>query len=136
MLLRFFVHIKSNNMKHILTLILVIASLCTQAQEMLGISNSNFAGNMGMGMNPASMLLMPYRWELNLISGDLFLENNYVRYPKSRLVSTAEAQITLPHGGVLDDYSESPKNAHARTFLRMPSFIFGLSKHYKSLQIN
>ncbi|MBK5285160.1 MAG: hypothetical protein JJE25_07125 [Bacteroidia bacterium] len=111
-------------MKRILTVIIMSISFGAQAQEMLGIANSNFAGNMGMGLNPASMLLMPYRWEFNLISGDIFLENNYVRYPKSRIMSTNEAQIPLPHGGVIDDFSSSPKNAHVRTFLRLPSFIF------------
>jgi hypothetical protein len=111
-------------MKRILTLIILCISLSAHAQEMLGIANSNFAGNMGMGLNPASMLLMPYRWELNLISGDIFLENNYVRYPKSRIMSTTEGQVPLPHGGLLDNYSSSLKNAHVRTFLRLPSFIF------------
>ena len=111
-------------MKHILTLIIVVAAFGAQAQEMLGIANSNFAGSMGMGLNPASMLLMPYRWEANLISGDIFLENNYVRYPKSRLTSTPETSIPTPHGGMLDNYSLSPKNAHVRTFLRLPSFIY------------
>lgn len=111
-------------MKRYLTLIIVVTSLSTNAQEMLGIANSNFAGNMGMGLNPSSMLLMPYRWELNLISGDIFFENNYVSYPKNRLTSTSEGQVTLPHGGLLDNYTSSPKNAHVRTFLRLPSFIF------------
>ncbi|HLG34946.1 MAG TPA: hypothetical protein VI757_08715 [Bacteroidia bacterium] len=111
-------------MKRFLILILFVISAGANAQEMLGIANSNFAGNMGMGLNPASMLLMPYRWELNLISGDLFLENNYVAYPKNRIIPTSEGQVTLPHGGFLDSYSLTPKNAHARTFLRLPSFIY------------
>jgi hypothetical protein len=111
-------------MKQYLTLLLVIISLGSNAQEMLGIANSNFAGNMGMGLNPSSMLLMPYRWELNLISGDIFLENNYVSYPKSRIIATSEGQVPLPHGGLIDSYTMSPKNAHVRTFLRLPSFIF------------
>jgi hypothetical protein len=111
-------------MKQYLTLMIVIASLSANAQEMLGIANSNFAGNMGMGLNPSSMLLMPYRWELNLISGDIFLENNYVSYPKNQIISTPEGQVPLPHGGLLDSYTSSPKNAHARTFLRLPSFIY------------
>jgi hypothetical protein len=111
-------------MKQFLTLILFAFSLSASAQEMLGIANSNFAGNMGMGLNPSSMLLMPYRWELNLISGDIFLENNYVSYPKSRIISTPEGQVALPHGGLIDSYTMSPKHAHVRTFLRLPSFIF------------
>lgn len=92
---------------------------------MLGIANSNFAGNMGMGMNPTSMLLMPYRWELNIISGDIFAENNYIRYPKNQLMGSSEGSVTpLPHGGLLDTYSPAPKNAHERLFMRLPSFIY------------
>jgi len=112
-------------MKRFLFISILVSSLAAQGQVMLGIANSNFAGNMGMGLNPSSMLLMPYRWEVNLISGDIFLENNYVRYPKDQMMGSSEGTSSpLPHGGLLDNYSSDPKNAHARVFMRLPSFIY------------
>lgn len=39
---------------------------------MNGIAHSNFAGNMGIEMNPASIATMPYRFEFNILSGDVF----------------------------------------------------------------
>jgi len=112
-------------MKRLLFISILISSITAQGQVMLGIANSNFAGNMGMGLNPASMLLMPYRWEANIISGDIFLENNYVRYPKQQVMASTEGTTTtLPHGGLLDTYTSTPKNGHAHTFLRLPSFIY------------
>src|SRR5258705_1361330 len=112
-------------MKRLLFILIIITSYAAQGQVMLGIANSNFAGNMGMGLNPTSMLLMPYRWEANIISGDIFLENNYVRYPKDQIMGSTEGTTSpLPHGGLLDDYTSTPKNAHVHTFLRLPSFIY------------
>ncbi len=111
-------------MKRLLFISILIASLAANGQVMLGIANSNFAGNMGMGLNPTSMLLMPYKWEVNVISGDIFLENNYVRYPKDQMMGSTEGTTPLPHGGLLDDYSSTPKSAQVHTFLRLPSFIY------------
>lgn len=112
-------------MKRLLIISAFISSFAAHGQFMLGIANSNFAGNMGMGLNPSSMLLMPYQWELNIISGDIFVENNYLSYPKSQVMASTEGTTaTLPHGGFLDHYNSDYKNAHARVFLRLPSFIY------------
>lgn len=112
-------------MKRVLIIFLALYSFAAQGQVMLGIANSNFAGNMGMGLNPTSMLLMPYRWEANLISGDIFFENNYLRYPKSQVMGSTEGTTsTLPQGGLLDSYTSTPKHAHSHIFLRLPSFIY------------
>src|SRR5436189_3275973 len=112
-------------MKRLLFISILVSSLATQEQVMLGIANSNFAGNMGMGLNPTSMLLMPYKWEFNLISGDIFVDNNYLSYPKAQVMGSTEGTAAaLPHGGFMDNYTSAPKNAHSRLFLRLPSFIY------------
>lgn len=111
-------------MKRLLFISILAFSLAAQGQVMLGIANSNFAGNMGMGLNPTSMLLMPYKWEANIVSGDIFLENNYVRYPKDQMMGSTEGNAILPHGGFIDSYTPTPKNAYVHTFLRLPSFIY------------
>ena len=53
-----------------------------KAQEMWGISNSNYAGNMGIFLNPSSIVGAPYKYDINIIALDVFLQNNYVYVPK------------------------------------------------------
>jgi hypothetical protein len=65
-----------------LLLLMVIPS--SHAQEMWGISNSNYAGNMGIFLNPSTIVHAPYRYELNLIAFDGFAENNYFFSPRDR----------------------------------------------------
>ena len=55
----------------------------SDAQEMWGISNSNFAGAMGMELNPATMVGAQYRWEVHLFSADAFMMNNYMYLRKN-----------------------------------------------------
>ncbi|MBK7851504.1 MAG: hypothetical protein IPJ66_10310 [Bacteroidetes bacterium] len=37
---------------------------------MWGISNSNYSGNMGIFLNPATIVGAPYKYEFNIIAGD------------------------------------------------------------------
>jgi hypothetical protein len=53
------------------------------AQEMWGISNSNFSGNMGIFLNPTTIVGAPYQYEINIIALDVFAENTYIYFPQS-----------------------------------------------------
>lgn len=94
------------------------------AQEMLGISNSNFAGNMGMGLNPSLFVGSPYRHEFNAISGDLFIDNDYVYLQKrsSPIVSSINGEA-IPEERIKDYYDSDNKSAYGNVFLRGPSYI-------------
>jgi hypothetical protein len=88
------------------------------AQEMWGAANSNFSGNMGMGLNPASMVASPYSSEFNLLSGDLTVQNNYI-YIRKRSSGNAEGKDNRTG----DYYTPSDKNGYGHINLRGPSFI-------------
>jgi len=106
--------------------ILVLAStgLSASAQEMFGISNSNFAGNMGMGLNPSLFIGSPYLYEINAISGDLFIDNDYIYIKRrSSLLMKSLQGETVPEENVLDYYDGKTKNAYGNVFLRGPSYI-------------
>lgn len=109
---------------HALNLVLCILCLNGFAQEMWGIANSNYAGNMGMGLNPATMVGMPYGNEFNLISGDIFYQNNYIYFPKKKLspIDVISGE-NIPHNRYGDYYTYEPKEGYANLFLRGPSFI-------------
>lgn len=68
----------------LLFLIAVLLPTIANAQEVWGISNSNYAGNMGIFLNPSTIVHAPYRYELNLIAFDAFAENNYFYSPRDR----------------------------------------------------
>jgi len=110
--------------KFLLVVLFVLAFKPSRAQEMLGISNSNFAGNMGMGLNPSLFVGSPYLYEWNFISGDLFVDNDYVYLPKrTSLLGASIRGESIPQEDVLDYYTTPPKNAYANIFLRGPSYI-------------
>ena len=48
------------------------------AQERYGLSNSLYAGENGIWLNPASMVNSPFKWDLNILSLDIYTDNNYL----------------------------------------------------------
>ncbi len=65
-----------------LTLLFLLITLSAKSQEMLGIANSNYAGVTGINLNPSSMVGCRLVYDVNIIGGDLFVENNYVYMPR------------------------------------------------------
>jgi len=94
------------------------------AQEMTGISHSNFSGNMGMHFNPSLFVGSPYLYEFNILSGDIFIDNNYM-YRKR--LSERFDDVDNSDGsndsqiGTYDD--ESVMNGYSSILLRGPSYI-------------
>lgn len=91
---------------------------------MLGISNGNYAGNSGMAMNPTAMMLMPYKWEVQILSFDLSVENNFIGMPKKRLFSSSESVNNQPYGGLNFYTNSSDKSANAHFALGLPAIIY------------
>jgi hypothetical protein len=68
---------------HRIILIIVfifIAVSFSKAQEMWGISNSNFAGNMGIFLNPTTIVGAPYNYEINLAAIDIYADNSNIYF--------------------------------------------------------
>ena len=66
------------------------------AQELWGYANSNYSGIMGLHLNPAKILGVPYQWEVNVIGADVFYDNNYVYLPK---LSDVTAKTSVDENG-------------------------------------
>ncbi len=95
-----------------------------KAQEMWGIANSNFAGNMGVELNPASIAFMPYDYEINIISGDIFFWNDYLymkpgSFPIGRIMKGETKQ-----GNWSDHYDNKDKNAYGNLLLKGPAIVY------------
>jgi len=61
---------------------LVVLLLCTwqslsYAQEQLGLRLDNYSGINATLFNPAAHTMMPFSWDLNLVEGSQFIDNNY-----------------------------------------------------------
>ncbi len=110
-------------MKRLLLIFCMLLYHFSNAQEMWGIANSNFAGSAGMNLNPASMMLMPYTWEANIITANISVQNNYLAFSRTKSTTTAEGTPD-PHGGLVDYYTSNDKSANAHVMLKLPSFIF------------
>jgi hypothetical protein len=105
-------------------LVFFMVSGSVSAQEMLGISNSNFSGNMGMSMNPSLFVGSPYHSEFNYISGDFFVDNDYAYLKKrSSLFSKSVNGESIPEEQFGDYYTTEPKNAYGSVNVRGPSYI-------------
>src|SRR5690242_4313789 len=115
----------------ILLAALVSSSSGLFAQENWGASNSNFAGIMGLGLNPSSIVDAPYSSELGILSLDIFASNNYVYLKKGYGVfnSTAPAEGSSDHGNTGDYYTADPlKKAYIAQYLWLPSYIRNYGK--------
>ncbi|MBK7856370.1 MAG: hypothetical protein IPJ79_17085 [Bacteroidetes bacterium] len=53
------------------------------AQDMLGIRNSNYAGVTGLDLNPASIVDSRLKFDFNLVTMGVVLDNNYLLSQKT-----------------------------------------------------
>lgn len=107
-----------------LFILLFFCSISVRAQEMWGISNSNFAGNMGIFINPSSIVGAPYRNEINFLAGDFYVENSYVYFPASTRIIPRALFGTVPSGKLYKyDNSLSRQKGFAHALIIGPSYI-------------
>lgn len=65
-------------MKYFLAILLATLSFCSiSAQEELGLRLETYAGVSSLALNPAGNLNNPLKWDVNLVGGGIFIENNY-----------------------------------------------------------
>jgi hypothetical protein len=83
----------------------IVLTLQLQAQEQLGIQTSNFAGINGTILNPAAHSTTPFRWDINLVGGGLFIDNNYafLRNTSIPYLLRNQDDINFVHGPDIDD---------------------------------
>lgn len=112
-----------------LLLVILLRSHLANAQEMWGISNSNYAGNMGIFLNPSSIVGAPYKYEINLIALDVFLQNNYVYVPKKDgIILNAITGNVGDENIAQDNYDGRNTNAFGHLLLIGPSYIRNLDE--------
>ncbi len=97
------------------------------AQEMWGYANSNYAGVMGLHLNPAGIVGVPYEYEVNILAGDIFYDNNYLYLPKISDLKTKTSTTgdgTTTNETTFVEYKNSiNRHAYVNGLLLGPSYI-------------
>jgi hypothetical protein len=124
----------------LLLFLTAIAPLAGQAQNMLGLTTSRYAGTNATYLNPSSAANSPYRHYVNLATVNVHVDNNYVRYRApysilSVLSGTVPRQFYLPNGSLdfRPDYTEEildgqPKNGNLWGDGRGPAVMLPIGK--------
>jgi len=94
------------------------------AQEMWGISNSNFSGSMGIGLNPSTIVAAPYKYEFNFLGADIFAENTYIYVPQRHhaLINGLKGKSSNEKD-FWDIYTDQPQKAYAHATVLGPAYI-------------
>jgi hypothetical protein len=103
--------------------LLLIVALKSNAQEMWGMANSNYAGNFAIDLNPASMAFSPIKYELNVLSGNVTFQNNYLYLPKGNMSIGKFFKADFFNYEWQDRYTTENKNAYVHGMVKGPSFF-------------
>lgn len=96
---------------------------------MQGMVNSNYSGTSGVLLNPSSFSDSKLYFDLSLVTGDIFFQNNYIYVPKSDYYLgyffRRNAQFPKQPNGksVLDHFQGQYKSGFANVRLNGPSFM-------------
>jgi hypothetical protein len=123
--------------KSFVVILLVFGIKSLDAQEMLGIVNSRYAGITGSVINPAVTVTSPFYIDINLAAADFFAENNYVylakeEYRFSRFFSKNPDYPTHGMDNTMiayDYYNTKDKKAFTSERLIGPSVAVTVGRH-------
>lgn len=117
-------------------LMLFMFGVVANAQEMWGIVNSNFAGSNGVLLNPSSIVSSKLYLDINLVTADIFADNNYAYIHASdySLTKFMNADPQWPKYGpdsmAVDRYTGTNlKNAYVSVLAKGPSFMLARGRH-------
>lgn len=107
------------------------------AQEQLGLRTENYAHLTGMALNPAAPSTSPVRWQFNLASGGVFVENNFGFLSNTNLfhllrntdnvVSDLERNdIPTTDNEIIADFYNNQTSKYASAFINMMGPAFGI----------
>jgi len=132
-------------MRHLL-LVLPLGLCCffVNAQEQLGLRTHPYAGINAALLNPAAPASSPFSWDVNLLEGAYFMENNYAFLRNTRLGDLLKADAeteffsvpdlpedaNLPEGSILVDFYSGARKRFAQinSSVMGPSFFFRIGE--------
>ena len=126
--------------KIFITTAAILAFANLQAQDMMGIRNSNYAGLTGLDLNPASIVDSRVKLDVNLLTIGLSLDNNYLYIPKDSLkfMGIKNMVKVVDEKRYLDKYefNGGDKLMWAATTIQGPSVMVNLGNHSFAFSYN
>ena len=123
----------------------LLVSTALFSQEQLGLRLENYAGVSSLALNPAGNLTNPLKWDVNLIGGGLFVENNYAFIQNTGLLDllktkggtsfvlagSLEGQAPS-NAKLVDFFTNQPnrRNVTTSVFLAGPSAAFRIGERH------
>jgi len=134
----------------LLSFILCCCSFMCLGQEQLGLRTENYAGVNSIFLNPANNLTTPFQWDINLVAGGQFIDNNFGGFRNASIgdLISAREEVFLatdfpsdqqfPAGAVVFDFNEpgDDKFASVATIVTGPAFMLNFEKHSFGLFTN
>jgi hypothetical protein len=104
---------------------------------MWGVVNSNFSGSNGVLLNPSSIVTSKLYMDINLVTADIFVDNNYAYihgedYSLTKyLTKNPEWPKYGPDEMAFDHYTNKmpAKDAYINVFAKGPSFMLSRGRH-------
>lgn len=116
---------------------LILLARTVPAQEMFGPAYSNYAGQMGIATNPASIVGAPYRWEIHLVSADFSVLNNFMYLRgNSKLVRKSLKGEVIDEERMTNRTNSKLKFAYSSDFLKYPAFTYSGKKFAAALNVS
>lgn len=110
-----------------LTTAVLICILSAQAQENLGIANSNYAGTDGVYINPSSIVDSKVFLDIRIVGASAFLHNNYIYLPKEDFYFPRDIGKAFPEP--LDKYNGRNKYGYMDVAAHLPAFTLSIGDH-------
>ncbi len=118
----------------LISLLFFAGGFALKAQNYLGYSSSNYAGVHGLEVNPASIVDNRFMIDINLVSVDFSLFNNYIGLRRS-LIKDARNGNVDDQGDFRDTYlfedfdgvNGSDKNIYMNALINLPSIMVTLN---------
>lgn len=123
-----------------LFIFLNIITFPTYAQNLSGISTSNYAGTNGLYQNPSIIADSRFKLFINLFTADLHAGNTFIRYNSSHsILGLGIKKLSGERIGNQEDYLEGRLNGDRKLFylgadIRGPSIMFHINE-YNSVAI-
>lgn len=118
--------------KTLLLMLVLLSPSFLQAQDFLGINSGSWGGLHTLHMNPANVVDSRYKVDINLVSINATVSNNYAAAKNSFLFKLPQTIDTMGEDYfrsnlIIDSASGRPKNFHTGIHIMGPSFMFNLS---------
>jgi hypothetical protein len=111
-------------------------AIILKAQEMWGITTSNYAGSTGVLLNPTSITISKLYLDVNIFTADIFFENNYayIHQKDFALFNLVSSKPAFPKYGPdempFDHYTgKNNKFVYSSELIKGPSAMVAVGRH-------